>query len=438
MTDVDAIIRRHQQRLEHHRRELDQPSSGTATPQQLHESSVPNERSGSAARPTAAHPSEQDTHYGDIYTAHEREAKLAENPHGRTWADAGRQQHQQQQQQQQQQRAHVAGTPREYVSQHPRGSFGAGSAASPARSTTSSRFMNEYVIDSPTGVFDRAQRWAAQRDRAVAKQMEEKQALEVAGCTFHPLRPATPSKAVNKSATAAPPDAPPSGRTPRVDTSSYYHHIQRQEGARRDRTEAQKRVDVDISQWQPRSTVPREFQFGQRNGHIASLRKPCVGGSWDESGGSGQQQQDDEDIDLDDDFSPEHTGATPPPAAHESQPQTARQARAKTPPAAVRAAAAPAAAHNSRGIRMPSAHDSAPPPQPGADAAALEKANTDIIALTRDVMFLKSRHEQQNEEIARLGGTIVSLKRELDAAKSKLRQFALAGGPPTPRSASAL
>eukprot|EP00672_Neobodo_designis_P020135 CAMPEP_0174833760 /NCGR_PEP_ID=MMETSP1114-20130205/4428_1 /TAXON_ID=312471 /ORGANISM="Neobodo designis, Strain CCAP 1951/1" /LENGTH=383 /DNA_ID=CAMNT_0016067653 /DNA_START=75 /DNA_END=1226 /DNA_ORIENTATION=+ len=382
MADVDDFIARHKQRLAQHRQELDAAE----------EDSGADAVAATEPEPAAA----PHRHYGEPEA---RAHAHAANPHGNTWADAGRVSAR---------RSDSGSAPREYVGQQR--PMAAAAAASPTRSAASTRYMREYVVDSPTSVFDRSQRWASQRNKAVAKQRAEKNELETSECTFRPTRQGalTPSRAGRNGSNAAPISAARSrsgaGESPRVDAASYYQHIQRQEGARRDREDQQRKVAVDTTQWRNRTTTPREFQFGQRQGHIASLRKPCAGltprtveAVMQEHRDGGREEPEADDINISDDENdaqPQQRAA-----AGRFQPRTARQS-------------------------TPAGPSQADTGDASARAAA---ADADIVKLTKELMLMRAKSERQEEEIARLGGTVVSLKRELDAAKGKLRHYALGG-----------
>ena len=186
-----------------------------------------------------------------------------------------------------------------------------------------------YYTSTPTKIYERSQRWASHRNKAVEREQDKHRDDDLSDCTFHPSLQRAGVADVYEPA-----------------SPSFYQHVQRQQGARRERQEAAGRSQLDTSKWTARPTEVQEFSFGKGTSRgIASLRKPMTSVvSWDAP-------------------------------------------RSQTPPTAARRT-------------------------PGAAAAD-------------ELHELRQGQVQHEHEVAKLNGTITALRRELDAAKAKIRQLAL-------------
>jgi hypothetical protein len=228
-----------------------------------------------------------------------------------------------------------------------------GNAASPSLSHTSDG--GRYFTPDPARLFERTTRWAANRDRAIVRSLEEREGRALDGCTFRPMTHHTDRTFAREASSMS--------SEPLKDTSSIQQHVQRQECARRGRDELQRRGNVDTSAWSPRTTVPKAFNLGRRSDRpISALRKPVAAAFGVES------------------TEGDEAAASAAPCSGGDPPFFARS------------------------------HDS---------SSTAEREGP-----------LHSRIAQQEMEIAKLNGTIASLRRELDVAKAKVRQLALAGGAP--------
>lgn len=243
-----------------------------------------------------------------------------------------------------------------------------------------------YVTASPTGVFDRAQRWIHNKNRYLNSQHEEAVEKEMRDCTFRPNTNRARSEALLAGKRFSPSTTKlfdNDARADRLREDATAHHVQRQDSARREREASKRRVTCDTSRWQSRTTKPQEFQFGQRVHQISSLRKPVLVAAVQSPGGSEE---------ADADFEPE-------------EPQTEEPEESRG------AAAQPRATHQSD-LEVPATHHV----RSGIRAPSPERV---------EVEMLRNKLAAQDVEMAKLRGVIVSLRRELEIAKGKVRQLSL-------------
>lgn len=227
---------------------------------------------------------------------------------------------------------------------------------------------SRYYTQTPTKVFERAKRWATQRDQQIRRQAEEKASAELVECTFRPRRESTSVRDGTRSASAEPLAGTPHAK------ASFLQHVQRNKAARRDRMEREKKAAPDGSSWTGAPTRPREFSFNNRDRAtgIASLRKPVIPGS-------GPYDPTSDLLVEGADVSPRDNAAIP----------AARSERV------------------------------AVAPQTARSAEALEQARAEAASLRQQLVG-------RDAEIAALAGTVAAMRRELEAAKAKIRQLALA------------
>lgn len=135
--------------------------------------------------------------------------------------------------------------------------------------------------------------------------------------------------------------------------------------------------------------MPQEFSFGKRDSHIRALRKPVLQ-RVELSDASGTE--DDGPSSYDDD-------------ARAGYKQFLQRGQANE-------AAEPATARSARAATTPRQH---------------QKQHDEH----EELVELRARVKSQDMELARLHGNLAATKRELEAAKNKLRQLALSGVPVT-------
>ena len=233
----------------------------------------------------------------------------------------------------------------------------------------------KYFTDNPTRVFDRNNRWLQRRDKTIEELRRANSNNDIEGCTFRPNTNRTSSPSLSQTRDREPLYSPTSAK-------ASTNHVLRQRHARAERSMQKERGQLDVSQWEPRVTKPKEFSFGNRSGEpIPSLRKPVSHCRVSEDG--------------------------------EVRPFSARSSQGQSRTSRV----------SSEGNDSPKRSTSAPRRNAAPSSAP---GRPDRLASYEAVKQMEKTISDQDLEIARLKGLVSSLKRELDVAKIKVRQMALA------------
>lgn len=141
----------------------------------------------------------------------------------------------------------------------------------------------KYFVKGPAdAMYQRSQWWLTNKEKQLKQQEDEARAAELSKCTFHPQVEAIKNGADSQRGASARSLTPNSKRTKSPaapDPEAMNNHLLRQKHARQLRDEARRRLEgPDISQWAPRQTVPVEFELGKKSVSISSLRQPVWSG----------------------------------------------------------------------------------------------------------------------------------------------------------------
>ena len=256
--------------------------------------------------------------------------------------------------------------------------------------------QEHYVVSSNTGMYNRSLRWKMQRERALDRQREAEDEQAFYSSSFHPkISQSAHDGSISRSLVAQ-----PIVTTPQA-TAAVYQFIQRQKAARREKEERSRRGFVDGSGWTGKTTVFQEFKFNQGDGQpITALRKPVIPETYMMAVRS---QLDDLDTDHRDDaeFCPTEDGAPRAPLHPLHSNIRSKSTSVST---------------DQRGSSNESNTST-------EKTDSFGKKNDESAEKIKD---LELKIAERDEEVIDLKSTLLLMQRELEAAKIKIRQLALA------------